>query len=108
MLKFNLLALTAMLAVGGAAQSQAQTYNQVPTSTSPGTELIGVPGCHFGETIDKSTAQDAHRILAKAGYTSIGGLKKSCDNNWHGHAVLNGVATNVMVTPDGRVVPEGS
>jgi hypothetical protein len=108
MVKFNLVALTAMVAVMSAAQAQAQTSTQVPTSMAPGTDMVGVPGCHFGEKIDKSTAQDAHRILAKAGYTSIGGLKKSCDNNWHGHAVLNGVATNVMVTPDGRIVPEGS
>ena len=108
MFKFNLLALTAILAVASAVHAQAQTYNQVPTSASPETNMVGVPGCHFGEKIDKSTAQDAHRILAKAGYTSISGLKKSCDNNWHGHAVLNGIATNVMVTPDGRVVPEGS
>ena len=114
MFKFNPLALAVMLAVASAAaQAQTSNYNQVPTnqvptSASPGTEMVGVAGCHFGEKLDKSTANDAHRILAKAGYTSITGLKKSCDNHWHGHAVLNGVATNVMVTPDGRVVPEGS
>jgi hypothetical protein len=34
-------------------------------------------------------------------------LKKSCDNFWHGRASLNGMETNVLVTPDGRVRPEG-
>ena len=109
MLKINLLALAMMLAMAGApAQSQTSTSNQMPMSASPGTEMVGVPGCHFGEKIDNTTADDVHRILSQAGYTSISGLKKSCDNNWHGQAMLNGVMTNVMITPDGRVVQEGS
>ena len=114
MLKFNPLALAIVLAVASApAYAQTSTTNQVPakqvpTSMSSGTDMVGVPGCHFGEKIDKSTASEVHHILAKAGYTSITGLKKSCDNHWHGHAVLNGVGTNVMVAPDGHIVPEGS
>src|SRR5262249_41972101 len=108
MLKINLMTLAMMLAVT-AAPVQAQTAStQVPATMSAGTDMVGVPGCHFGEKINGTTADDARRSLASAGYTSISGLKKSCDNNWHGQAVLNGVATNVMVTPDGRVVQEGS
>ena len=102
MLKLNLLTLAMALAMTG-TPVHAQT-----STLSPGAEMVGVPGCHFGEEVDSSTADDAHRILSNAGYTSIGGLKKSCDNNWHGHGMLNGVMTNVMVTPDGRVVQEGS
>jgi hypothetical protein len=109
MLKLNLLTLAMMLAVSGAsAQAQTSTSNQVPTSLSPGTEMVGVPGCHFGEKIDSTTADDVHRVLTQAGYTSISGLKKSCDNNWHGQAMINGVMTNVMITPEGRIVQEGS
>ena len=101
MLKVNLLTLAMMLAMtGGPAQSQ--------TAMSTDTDAVGVPGCHFGEQIDGTSASDVQRVLQQAGYTSISGLKKSCDNNWHGQAMLNGVSTNVMVTPDGRVVPEGS
>ena len=101
MLKLNLLTLAMMLAMTGApAQSQ--------TATSIGTNAVGVPGCHFGEKIDGTSADDVQRVLQQAGYTSISGLKKSCDNNWHGQAMLNGVGANVMVTPDGRVVQEGS
>jgi hypothetical protein len=104
MLKFNVLALAMVLAVaGGTAYGQSTA-----TQTTPGgTNMVGVPGCHFGEQIDGSTADDARRHLEAAGYTSVSGLKKSCDNNWHGQAVLNGVGTNVMITPEGRVVQEG-
>ena len=109
MLKTNLLALAMLLAMAAApAQSQTSTSNQVPASASPGTEMVGVPGCHFGEKIDGTSAADVQRILSQAGYTSVSGLRKSCDNNWHGQAMLNGVTTNVMITPDGRVVQEGS
>lgn len=105
MLKFNLLALAMLFAMaGGTAYAQSTTTQTVP---SAGTNMVGVPGCHFGEQIDGSTADDARRHLEAAGYTSVSGLKKSCDNNWHGHAMLNGVGTNVMVTPEGRVVQEG-
>jgi hypothetical protein len=110
MLKSSLLTLAMVLAMaGGAAHAQTAPSTQVPTSLSgdAGTNMVGVPGCHFGEKIDGTTADDAQRVLQQAGYTSISGLKKSCDNNWHGHAMLNGVSTNVMVTPEGRVVQEG-
>ena len=106
MLKLNVLALAMVLAMaGGTAHAQSTTTQMTPSSG--GTNMVGVPGCHFGEQIDGSTADDAQRHLEAAGYTSVSGLKKSCDNNWHGHAVLNGVGTNVMVTPEGRVVQEG-
>jgi hypothetical protein len=112
MLKLNLLTLAMMLAMtNGQAHAQTNTTaTQVPTALSAdtGTNMVGVPGCHFGETIDGTTAQDAEKFLKSAGYTSISGLKKSCDNNWHGQAVLNGAPVNVMVTPQGRVVQEGS
>ena len=101
--KLNLLTLAAMLAMTG-VQAQAQTA----TSLSSDTSVVGVPGCHFGERVDGTTADDAVRHAQAAGYTSVSGLKKSCDNNWHGQAMLNGAAVNVMITPDGRVVQEGS
>ena len=112
MLKLNLLTLAMLLAMtNGQAHAQNNTTaTQVPTAMSAdaGTNMVGVPGCHFGEKIDGTTAQDAEKFLKSAGYTSISGLKKSCDNNWHGQAVLNGAAVNVMVTPQGHVVQEGS
>jgi len=100
MLKLNLLTLAMMLAMTN-GQAQAQ-------DTAAGSDMVGVPGCHYGEKIDGTTAQDAEKFLKSAGYSSISGLKKSCDNNWHGQAVLNGTAVNVMVTPQGQVVQEGS
>jgi hypothetical protein len=102
MVKFSLMAAAAMLAVAGPA------YSQTATTLSPGTNVVGVPGCHFGERIDGTTADQAAKHAQAAGYTSVSGLKKSCDNNWHGQAMLNGAPVNVMITPDGRVVQEGS
>ena len=101
MLKSNLLTVALVLAVAsGPALAQ--------TSLSPGTDVVGVPGCHFGERIDGTTADQAAQHAKAAGYTSVSGLRKSCDNNWHGQALLNGAPVNVMITPDGRVVQEGS
>jgi hypothetical protein len=102
MVKLSLLTAALAIAVAGAAQAQTAT------TLSPGSNMVGVPGCHFGERIDGTTADQAAAHARAAGYSSVSGLKKSCDNNWHGQAMLNGAAVNVMITPDGRVVQEGS
>jgi len=104
MLKLNLLTLAVMLGMSGAPGHAQTASTQVPA----GTDMVGVPGCHFGERINSTTADEARSQAQAAGYTSVSGLKKSCDNNWHGQAMLNGTAVNVMITPDGRVVQEGS
>src|SRR5919109_4257462 len=69
MLKFNLLTLAMMVAITGGQAHAQSTGTQVPTSVSgsPGTEMVGVPGCHFGEKIDNTTAEDAQRFLKNAG-----------------------------------------
>lgn len=108
MLKLKLLTLAMLVAIaGGPAHAQSATTEMTPMSNQSGTDMVGVPGCHFGEKIDGSTADQARQKLEAAGYSSVSGLSKGCDNIWHGHAMLNGVGTNVMVTPDGRVVQEG-
>ena len=45
-------------------------FNQqwVMRALSPGTEAVGVPGCHFGEKIDGTTADDAAKFAQAAGY----------------------------------------
>ena len=98
MLKLNLLTMALLLAASG-GETQAQSAPET---------VVGVPGCHFGEVIDGTTADDAKRHMEAAGYTDVRGLKKSCDNFWHGQAAMNGMQTNVLVTPDGRVRPEGN
>ncbi|NJM91866.1 MAG: hypothetical protein HC861_03695 [Rhodospirillaceae bacterium] len=79
------MAAAMILAVAAPAYSQTAS-----TTPSPGTNMVGVPGCHFGERIDGTTADQAAKHAQAAGYTSVTGLKKSCDNNWHGQAMLNG------------------
>ena len=70
--------------------------------------LIPSPGCHFGEIIDSSTAEQAKVAIEASGFTQVTGLKKSCDNFWHGYANQNGRAVNVVLSPAGRVLLEGS
>jgi hypothetical protein len=63
--------------------------------------------CGADEKIDGSTAADAKKKITAAGYTQVTGLKKGCDNFWHGRAIKDGVPTEVMLAPDGRVQSEG-
>jgi hypothetical protein len=93
MLKLNLLTMALLLAASG-GEVQAQATQET---------VVGVPGCHFGEVIDGTTADDAKQKIEAAGYTNVIGLKKSCDNYWHGQAMVSGTLTRVSVTPDGRV-----
>jgi hypothetical protein len=62
------------------------------------------PGCHFGEVIDGSTADEAQRKIEAAGFSDVHALKKSCDNFWHGKAILTGRAVNVVLSPSGKVM----
>jgi hypothetical protein len=64
------------------------------------------PGCHFGEVVDGSTADDARGKIEAAGFTDVHALKKSCDNFWHGKATLSGRLVNVVLTPTGKVMLE--
>lgn len=90
--------------IGGALFGWGAIAQQAPIG---GADAPG-PGCHFGEVIDGSTADDARRKIEAAGFTDVHGLKKSCDNFWHGQAVLNGVAVNVALSPTGKVMLEGN
>lgn len=99
-LKSGLLAaaLANLVFLGGSAWAQ-QTSPSQPAAV-PG------PGCHFGEVIDGSTADDAQWRIEAAGFTDVHALKKSCDNFWHGKATLTGRAVNVVLSPSGKVMLE--
>lgn len=66
------------------------------------------PGCHFGEVIDSSSAEDARLKIEAAGFSDVSGLKKSCDNFWHGQALQGGQKFNVVLSPTGKVMLEGN
>ena len=89
--------------VGCTLLVSAAAAQQAPTEE---TGVLG-PGCHFGEVIDGSTADDARRMIEAEGFTDVHGLKKSCDNFWHGQAVRSGVTVNVVLSPAGKVMIEG-
>ncbi len=64
--------------------------------------------CDPGTKLDKTTVADIRKILTKAGYTDIHGLRKGCDNTWHGTAAKPGAASaGVAILSDGRVVHDG-
>ncbi|MGH6928920.1 MAG: PepSY domain-containing protein [Dongiaceae bacterium] len=64
--------------------------------------------CSAGDTIDGSTAAEAKNQIEAAGYEQVRVLKKGCDNYWHGTARKDGAAVNVVLSPQGEVVIEGS
>ncbi len=89
--------------VGGVFASSAAWAQQASQSqpvTVPG------PGCHYGEVLDASTADDAREQIEAAGFTDVTALKKSCDNFWHGKATFNGRLVNVVLSPAGNVMLE--
>ena len=63
--------------------------------------------CDAGVRIDNSTADMARKKMEQAGYQQIHGLKKGCDNFWHGKAAKNGAAVNIVLSPQGKVLTEG-
>ena len=91
-------AVASFLLFGGPAWAQ-QTSQPQPAAV-PG------PGCHFGEVIDGSTTDEAQRKIEAAGFSDVHALKKSCDNFWHGKAILTGRAVNVVLSPSGKVMLE--
>ncbi len=89
------LASAALLGSAAMAQDAA-----APAPPVPG------PGCHFGEVVDGSTADDARSKIEAAGFAEVRDLKKSCDNFWHGKATLSGRPVNVVLSPGGKVMLE--
>lgn len=64
--------------------------------------------CDAGDRVDRSTAADAQKRIAAAGYNRASELKKSCDNFWHGKVLKNGQEIRVVLTPEGQVIREGN
>jgi hypothetical protein len=90
-------AIAGVLLLDGAAWAQ---------QTGPSQPAFPGPGCHSGQVIDCSTADDARRKIEAAGFTDVHALKKSCDNFWHGKATLTGRPVNVVLSPSGTAMLE--
>lgn len=63
--------------------------------------------CEPTDKIDGSTVETARQKIEKAGYRHVRALKKGCDNFWHGNAVKDGKAVNIVLSPQGLVMVEG-
>ena len=68
---------------------------------------VAYADCSANDVINSTTASDAARWIESAGYAQVQDLTKSCDNAWHGTAVLNGSRVRVVWTGEGRVLAEG-
>jgi hypothetical protein len=64
--------------------------------------------CRASDRIVGTTAGYAKQKMENAGYSQIRDLRKGCDNYWHGRALKDGLDVNVLVTPEGEVMTEGS
>lgn len=68
---------------------------------------IAYAACSANDVINSTTMSDAAKRIGSAGYTQVRDLAKSCDNAWHGTAVLNGSRVRVVWTGEGLVLTEG-
>jgi hypothetical protein len=66
-----------------------------------------VGNCEPGDKIDGSTMGDARKKIEQAGYKKVSGLRKGCDNSWHGKAEKDGAEVRIVLNPQGLVLPEG-
>ena len=82
-----------ILALAGAGSA----YGPVPPAYA---------ACDPGDKIDKTTVAEAIKKIEAAGYARVHGLKKGCDNVWHGTAMKGGATVYVALTPKGEVYPE--
>jgi hypothetical protein len=64
--------------------------------------------CSAGEKIDGSSAESARMKMQKAGFPAVRGLKKGCDNFWHGSMLRDGQTVHVVLSPQGQVMVEGN
>jgi hypothetical protein len=92
--------MSALAAVLALAVLSPAAHAQTANAEQPG-------GCAPGDRVDRSTAADARKKIEAAGYQRVSGLKKGCDNAWHGVAVKDGEPVHVVLNPEGKVLPEG-
>jgi hypothetical protein len=93
--------------VAGLVISPALADNAVTTAP---TQLSPASGnnCTNGEIIDSSTAEQAMAKFQAAGYSDVQIIEKGCDNFWHATGTKGGQGGNIVLSPDGTVLPEGN
>lgn len=100
------VALSAPLAILPAIMpaSAENAVTTAPTDLSPASGN----NCTNGEIIDGSTAEQAITQFQAAGYSDVKILEKGCDNYWHATGTKGGQGGNIVLSPDGMVMPEGN
>lgn len=85
----------------------ASAENAVTTAPADLSPASG-NNCTNGEIIDGSTAEQAITQFQAAGYSDVKILEKGCDNYWHATGTKGGQGGNIVMAPDGTVMPEGN
>ena len=101
---FRTIALSAGM-IAGITIGPATAENALPTGPTD----LSQPGnnCVNGEIIDGSTAEQAVTRFQAAGYSDVKIVRKGCDNFWHATGTKGGQSGNILLSPDGAVMPEG-
>ncbi len=103
------------IATGSASAAGSSAIAALPTANCGGTPTPyftraawtpGVNGCDPGERVDRTTADDARRIIAAAGYSRARDLRKGCDNVWHAKVDRGICYLTVAVSPRGEIIQE--
>jgi hypothetical protein len=89
------------------AMSPAWADNAVSTTA---TDFVTASDgdCANGATVDDAAAAQARQRVEAVGYTDVQILNKSCDNSWRATGIKGGETRNLVVTPDGGVLPGGN
>ncbi len=89
------------------AMSSARADNTAATTPTEFVTANDV-SCTNGEVLDDSTAAQAQQRIEAVGYSDVEILAKGCDNFWHATGIKGGETRNLIVTPDGGVLPGGN
>ncbi|MBK8161415.1 MAG: hypothetical protein IPK59_22575 [Rhodospirillaceae bacterium] len=89
------------------ATAPASAENAVMTAPTD-LSASGSNNCTNGEIIDGSTAEQAITQFQAAGYSNVKIERKGCDNFWHATGTKGGQSGNIVMAPDGTIMPEGN
>ncbi|MBK8161414.1 MAG: hypothetical protein IPK59_22570 [Rhodospirillaceae bacterium] len=94
-------AFTLLPAIAPAAADNA-------VSTTPTDFVTAGSACGSDAVLDESTAAQARQRVEAVGYTDVKLLERECDNSWRATGIKGGERRNLIITPDGGVMPGGN
>ena len=92
---------TLLAAVAPAAADNAVSTTPADFVTAGGSD------CGNGAKLDESAAAEARQRVEAVGYTDVQILERDCDNSWRATGIKGGETRELVITPDGGVMPGG-